>query len=210
MTNNLNFIDRKSPFGEIEITYKDFLMKKYISILSIAVIMQCSPSTMVKINTEPAGLDVYYQGMKIGKSPVDVEMSNLVFEKHIVEIKKDKKILRTLPVVTEIKTTNLIGGICFGVPFIWISGPKSYQNYTIDEALSSFSTKDDSALIVSHLPQGVNLMVGSHILKSEDYAYVEGKDQEIKLCDSESCKNIGSHKFENQKSYFYQLNVSQL
>ncbi|PJZ52291.1 hypothetical protein [Leptospira adleri] len=185
-------------------------MKKYFLLFTVAAIVHCSPSTMVKINTEPSGLDVYYQGMKIGKSPVDVEMSNLVFEKHIVEIRKDKKILRTLPVVTEIKAVNLIGGICLWVPFIWIAGPKSYQNYTIDEALSDFTTKDDSALVVSHLPQGVTMMVGSQVLRSEDYAYLDGKEHEIKLCDSESCKSIGSHRFEKEKSYFYQLNANQL
>ncbi|MBM9575804.1 hypothetical protein JWG45_01430 [Leptospira sp. 201903070] len=185
-------------------------MKKIILALTTAAIVHCSPSTMVKINTEPSGLDVYYQGMKVGKSPVDVEMSNLVFERHVVEFRKDKKVLRTLPVITEIKAINLIGGICLWVPFIWIAGPKSYQNFTIDEALSGFSTKSDSALVVSHLPQGITMIVGAQVLKSEDYAYLDGKEQEIKLCDSESCKSMGSHRFENEKSYFYQLNANQL
>ncbi|MDV6236757.1 hypothetical protein CH379_014105 [Leptospira ellisii] len=186
-------------------------MKKYLSILAVIAIVHCAPSTMVKINTEPSGLDVYYQGMKVGKSPVDVEMSNLIFEKHIVEIRKDKKILRTVPVATEIKSTNVVGGICLGVPFIWVSGPKSYQNITIDDAVTSeFSVKSDAALVVSHLPKGVTMTVGARVLGSEDYAYVEGKDQEIKLCDSESCKSFGIHKFETQKSYFYQINANQL
>ncbi|TGK29473.1 hypothetical protein EHQ12_17345 [Leptospira gomenensis] len=186
-------------------------MKNYLSILAVIAIVHCAPSTMVKVNTEPAGLEVYYQGMKVGKAPVDVEMSNIIFEKHVLEIRKDKKILRTVPVITEVKSINIIGGICFLVPFIWVSGPKSYQNITIDDAITSeFSSKKEAALVVSHLPQGVTMTIGARVLGSEDYAYVEAKDQEIKLCDSESCKSLGIHNFETEKSYFYQVNANQL
>ncbi|TGK56933.1 hypothetical protein EHQ27_11185 [Leptospira wolffii] len=182
-------------------------MKKALFVL-ILILVQCT--TTVRVNTDPQGLDIYYFGQRMGKTPLEMEMNDGVFESRIFEIKKDRKVLRIVPVATEVKIPALIGGICFLFPFLWVVGPKSYQHYTIDEAFDKTTLREDSALVMVHLPKGMEMIVGTRVLKSEDSAYISGQRENVKLCDSEKCNDLGSHDFKNGQGYFYQLDTNRL
>lgn len=181
-------------------------MRKILILALCLSLSQCT--TTVKINTDPEGLDIYYQNMRLGKSPVEAVMPDGVFESYYLEIKKDRKFLRTVRLATEVKALALVGGICFLVPFIWVVGPRSYQQYTIDEAFDKKALKSESALVVSHLPAGVEMIVGTKVLMKDEYAYLDGKEYQVKICDQDKCTDLGKHRFENDHGYFYQLESS--
>ncbi|MGJ4747121.1 hypothetical protein ACQV5M_12230 [Leptospira sp. SA-E8] len=181
-------------------------MRKILLICLSLYLLQCT--TTVKIITDPPGLDVYNQSQRLGKTPVEVVMPDGIFENYYLEFKKDRKYLRNVRMATEIKTGALVGAICFLFPVLWVVGPRPYQEYTIDNAFDQKAMKKDSALVVSNLPQGVEMVVGTKSFGKNSSAYIEANEYKVKLCDHLKCNDIGKHRFEKDSGYLYQLDSS--
>jgi len=98
--------------------------------------------TTVRLTTEPAGLYVYHDGMKVGRSPVTFTADNFILEEHKVRFKKDGRTVNVVRLRKEIKWEPLIAGICGGmmclfpgVLVLWSYGPRENQHFDMAERI---------------------------------------------------------------------------
>ena len=100
------------------------------AILLILFCTSCVTSTRVHIDANVSDAEVIIDGKRIGFTPVDVTISNAVWEDHDVILQKDGyKTLQT-DLEKEIKIVNTICGITIWYPsLLWCFGPKPYQYY---------------------------------------------------------------------------------
>ena len=103
-------------------------MKVFRNIMMIALIVAVvGCSTMVRIETEPSGADVYVNDVKIGKSPVEQEYSNFVGNQYYVRIeRKGYRTIRT-KLDKEFKVGAFVGGLFIWPIWLWVWGPSEMQ-----------------------------------------------------------------------------------
>ena len=108
-------------------------MKVFRNIMMIALIVAVvGCSTMVRIETEPSGADVYVNDVKIGKSPVEQEYSNFVGNEYYVRIeRKGYRTIRT-KLDKEFKVGALVGGLFIWPIWLWVWGPSEMQYFELE------------------------------------------------------------------------------
>lgn len=102
------------------------------SFMMISIFSSCVTQTRVNINSDVEGATVYIDGQKIGTTPVQVSLSNAVWEEPDVLLKKDGyKDLHT-NLTKEVKIVNAVAGLLIWWPsLLWCYGPKTNQNYIL-------------------------------------------------------------------------------
>lgn len=114
-------------------------MKKTVSILLIfsilnAVAVNCS--TMVKITSEPPDAELTYKGRMVGKTPLEMEMSDSLFEETKITLKKEGYQTRDTFIERRVSTGMLIFNVLFGIftlmiSWLYVAPPKEYQNFVL-------------------------------------------------------------------------------
>ena len=101
-----------------------------VILLVIAAVVGCS--TLVRIETEPSGADVYVNDVKIGKSPVEQEYSNFVGNEYYVRIEKAGYRTIRAKMDKEFKVGAFIGGLFIWPIWLWVWGPSEIQYYDLE------------------------------------------------------------------------------
>lgn len=101
-----------------------------IIIIILLLFSSCVTSTNVWFETNIDGAEIYIDGERIGKTPIEYKLSNAIWEDPDVVIrKKGYKDLR-VGLKKEVKAVNLICGIIFWWPsLLWCYGPKDKQYF---------------------------------------------------------------------------------
>src|SRR5690606_2421890 len=104
-------------------------------------------STTVHVKTDPQGVDAYYRGHSLGKTPVTFEASDALWEAHFVTFKKDRRTLRTVQLRKEFKTGAIVGGFCLWPVWGWSYGPAGQHNIDLRDDVDRL--KQSQAPVVS-------------------------------------------------------------
>jgi hypothetical protein len=96
--------------------------------------MQCS--TMVNIDSQPQGTDLYYRGMKVGKTPTKLEIGNSIFSESTVIFKQGEQTIATEKIQRRVSIPMLVfniflGWFTLGISWFWVAPPKDYQHFII-------------------------------------------------------------------------------
>jgi len=103
---------------------------KYLLIpVLVVTVLLTSCSTMVKLQTEPQGVDIIYEGKNLGKGPVDIEISNFIFQDGKITFKQGDR-TETAQLQRRISIVHLIFSWLF-VPLLWIAPPKENQLFVL-------------------------------------------------------------------------------
>lgn len=112
-------------------------MKKSFGIILLLVLalVISSCSTMVRIDTPGvSGAEVRLNGEPLGVAPVKKNLSDAVWEKYTVEVKKDGYKTYYGELKKEIKIGTAIGGFFFAYPlWLWAYGPEPVQNIYLEK-----------------------------------------------------------------------------
>lgn len=94
--------------------------------------------TTSKIATNPNGVEVILEGKSKGITPVTVELSNFIGEKHVVTFKKDEVLLKKVELDRKVNwITILLSPLGLGLPLLWLSG--SNEEYFFDLQILTWS-----------------------------------------------------------------------
>jgi hypothetical protein len=105
---------------------------KLISASLLAVLLVTGCSTLVRIDTSEPGATVILNRKEIGETPLEKKLSNDVFKKYDVIIKKDGYKTIHSELEKEVKAGPIIGGLFFLWPlFLWCYGPEAYQEFEL-------------------------------------------------------------------------------
>lgn len=110
-------------------------MNKLIGLFLVLSIFFVSCTTLVTIDSNVEGAEVYVDGMPVGPTPVEVELSNVAWEDHKIDLEANgyKPVSRNAE--KEPKVAPIIAGILLGYwPLIWSYGPKDYQYIDMRES----------------------------------------------------------------------------
>jgi hypothetical protein len=100
-------------------------------------------STTSKISTNPNGIEVIVEGQNKGVTPVSLELSNFIGEKHMVTFKKEDVILKKVELDRKVKwLTILLSPLGLGIPLLWLSG--SNDEYHFDLQILTWSDTFDA------------------------------------------------------------------
>jgi hypothetical protein len=103
-----------------------------------AVVLQgCSTITWVSIDSDPPGASVIVNDRKIGNTPVLVALGNESWQDYYVDFRKDGYLPLRRKLEKEVKTINVIGGLFFYFPFMWVYGPRSDYFFPLQSARDS-------------------------------------------------------------------------
>ncbi len=109
-------------------------MKKILSLLLLVSLTVSGCSTLVRIETSVPGAVVKLDGQVIGKTPLEVNLSDGIWKDFSVVIEKPGySILRTR-LRKEFKVDAFIAGMILCWPLLlWTYGPEPYQNFELVE-----------------------------------------------------------------------------
>jgi hypothetical protein len=125
----------------IKKTISTILLLSIFSIIS----MQCSMTTKITIDSQPAGVDVYYRGAPIGKTPATLEMGTSVLAESTLIFKQGDQTIATEKVQRKLSIPMLIfnvflGWFTLGISWFWVAPPKEYQHFLV----GSINTKSSN------------------------------------------------------------------
>lgn len=104
----------------------------FVIISALITLNSCVSSTRVVINSKPSNADVYEDGQYVGKTPVSLNISNLVWNSPDITISKDGYTSMPVTLKKEAKITNLVIGYVINVfAFLWCYGPTENQNFVL-------------------------------------------------------------------------------
>lgn len=104
----------------------------FVIISALITLNSCVSSTRVVINSKPSNADVYEDGQYVGKTPVSLNISNLVWNSPDITISKDGYTSMPVTLKKEEKIANLVIGCVINVfAFFWCYGPKENQNFVL-------------------------------------------------------------------------------
>ena len=104
----------------------------FVIISALITLNSCVSSTRVVINSKPSNADVYEDGQYVGKTPVSLNISNLVWDSPDITISKDGYTSMPVTLKKEAKITNLVIGYVINVfAFLWCYGPTENQNFVL-------------------------------------------------------------------------------
>lgn len=107
-------------------------------ILLVVVCTSCVTQTRVNFSTDVDGAEVFVDGEKIGTTPVQKKLSNVVWENPDILIKKEGYKDLYTDLKKEIKGVNLVSGLfLFWPALFWVYGPKKNQNYILVPSANS-------------------------------------------------------------------------
>lgn len=107
-------------------------------ILLVVVCASCVTQTRVNFSTDVDGAEVFVDGEKIGTTPVQKKLSNVVLENPDILIKKEGYKDLYTDLKKEIKGVNLVSGlILFWPALFWVYGPKKNQSYILVPSANS-------------------------------------------------------------------------
>ena len=107
-------------------------------ILLVVVCASCVTQTRVNFSTDVDGAEVFVDGEKIGTTPVQKKLSNVVWENPDILIKKEGYKDLYTDLKKEIKVVNLVSGlILFWPALFWVYGPKKNQSYILVPSANS-------------------------------------------------------------------------
>lgn len=113
---------------------KDPSMTKRVFCVLIAFsIVLSACSTPVRIMSDPSEAEVEINGQPQGKTPLILELSDLVFTNYQIQLKKPGYKEKNAQLQKEFKTGTFVGGL-FVWPFLlWCYGPAPAQTYKLDK-----------------------------------------------------------------------------
>lgn len=104
----------------------------FVIISALITLNSCVSSTRVVINSKPSNADVYEDGQYVGKTPVSLNISNLVWDSPDITISKDGYTSMPVTLKKEEKITNLVIGYVINIfAFLWCYGPTENQNFVL-------------------------------------------------------------------------------
>ena len=107
-------------------------------ILLVVVCASCVTQTRVNFSTDVDGAEVFVDREKIGTTPVQKKLSNVVWENPDILIKKEGYKDLYTDLKKEIKGVNLVSGlILFWPALFWVYGPKKNQSYILVPSANS-------------------------------------------------------------------------
>lgn len=105
-----------------------------LSVLLTSVLLSsCVMNTLVTIESDPQGAEVYLDHRLIGETPVTMRMSNGLWEDPMVLLRKEGYRDAVTSLKKEIKVPNLVIGLFVWPSLLWVYGPDAYQYYTLIE-----------------------------------------------------------------------------
>ena len=111
-------------------------MKKYFHntvLLLTATIILAGCTSLVNIESDPPGAELFLDGRPLGTTPHAVELTNFVGTDFNVRLELEGYITSNVRLRKEIKGGPLIGGLFFFPFFFWAYGPSDYQWYQLYE-----------------------------------------------------------------------------
>lgn len=107
-------------------------------ILLVVVCASCVTQTRVNFSTDVDGAEVFVDGEKIGTTPVQKKLSNVVWENPDILIRKEGYKDLYTDLKKEIKGVNLVSGLfLFWPALFWVYGPKKNQSYILVPSANS-------------------------------------------------------------------------
>ncbi|WP_028975407.1 PEGA domain-containing protein [Spirochaeta cellobiosiphila] len=108
--------------------------KMGIAFLLILSLSGCVTSTMVNIDTNVEGAEVYYQGQLLGKSPVQAKITNAAWKDPSVIVKKEGYRDMQYTLEKEVQPFNTaVGCLLWWPSLLWMYGPAEYQYINLYE-----------------------------------------------------------------------------
>ncbi|WCL47648.1 hypothetical protein [Leptospira sp. GIMC2001] len=96
----------------------------------LPIVIQCT--TTATIRTEPINVDIYQDNELLGKSPLEHDFSNFLFNRNEIELRKEDRVIRKTELVREGKFWTTVGCYFLYVPCLWIAGPKKDQLFILE------------------------------------------------------------------------------
>lgn len=107
-------------------------------ILLVVVCASCVTQTRVNFSTDVDGAEVFVDGEKIGTTPVQKKLSNVVWENPDILIRKEGYKDLYTDLKKEIKGVNLVSGLFLFWPALFcVYGPKKNQSYILVPSANS-------------------------------------------------------------------------
>lgn len=167
-----------------------------ISTLLVISFIGCT--TMVTIQSDPSGADVFINNRKMGKTPYIANLDDFIASNHQITLKKEGYDDFNGVLAKEAKVGAIIGGIFFLIPFLWCYGPSPYQQFALtakNDTLGSVIINNQDHFMITiddiELTEGVNIIKsGSHnisyfkdgeLITSGNYLFNNGEYYEFKL-----------------------------
>ncbi len=119
-----------------------------ISIGIVVLLSFVGCSTMVTVDSEPKGVEVYINQKYVGTTPVEKKLSNFAANTYNLRLKKDGYKTLETQLEKEVKAGAVVGGIfLLGIPLLWVYGPQKEHYYKLEPGDSSSNA---SAVIVNN------------------------------------------------------------
>ena len=120
------------------------IIKIGISIAVLISLIGCN--TLVRIESEPPGADVYINEQYIGETPVEKSLSDFVGNDYRVRLELEGHQEIRTELEKEVKADVLIIGLfLLCVPLLWVYGPEEYHYYKLKP-----ETNENVSVIINH------------------------------------------------------------
>jgi hypothetical protein len=107
-------------------------MKKLICLMLVFSIFCVGCSTAVRIVTDPPEAKVYLNQQTVGNTPINTDLTNLVWEDFNIRIEKPGYKTLSGKLQKEFKVGAFIGGLFIWPLLLWCYGPKDYQVFELE------------------------------------------------------------------------------
>ena len=105
-------------------------MKKLLLGALVIVLFGCS--TLVRVESEPSGADVYINEQYIGETPAEKRLSDFVGNDYHIRLELEGHQEIRAKLEKEVKADTLIIGLfLLWVPLLWVYGPEEYHYYKL-------------------------------------------------------------------------------
>lgn len=111
------------------------LIRYSLLLITMVAVIGCATTTRVLIQTDTSEAKVYIDGDYIGdtkgengNASIQVRATNKTST--FVKIEKGDRSITSI-FLTELKPINLVGGILFVIPFVWLTGPIALQTINL-------------------------------------------------------------------------------
>jgi hypothetical protein len=131
------------------------------SIVFVLIVALVSCSTMVTINSEPEGAEVYLDQRYMGDTPITKELSNLITHQYRIRLEKEGYKTIRGELQKEIKPGILVVGILLTwIPLLWVYGPQEHHFYKLQPKTGETAA---SAVIINERPEVITYVDGEKL-----------------------------------------------
>jgi hypothetical protein len=132
-------------------------MKRFVAVVScLSFAVACTTSKMVNINSDPTGARVRVAGEERGSTPLATKIPCGWSEKEIELNKEGHRTLRA-NLNYSVHTGNLISGLFFLVPWVWLKCPTAVYNFRLDKGVASLDGKSTLTVVDLDSPWDVHV-----------------------------------------------------